>query len=402
MILNGQPNTTESKHSTGGTEEAGDTRGKGGHQQEATKRINSHRGSYVLRILVALCTTATGLYFYFLLARHRAGSIASDNASTQVAFTSTRAQIQPEFKYNPSKKKKLRGRGDDYVIDTRKTKGRADGSSVLDDALGLQDPAATVKTSPPGSFSYSMPAEEYPFSNFLQYFSYSMPTEGYSFSYSISPSLSHDHSFDFSFESDGGASSYSYEYSFDRSYGDAFSYLSHLSGLLSYSGLSYSYSVIYESSPATVMPLPTPRPSVLNFATLTSFASCTSTTFTGCDAAVSFDLSAYPHWVSLSLSINNMHGDIDGGYYGNEYADVYVGGTVIPNLHCSSGNECDSSSTWSCLTEMDVSSYVTVGASSVEVMLSGASGAGYCDPSLAADVVLVVTYGASPSSVPTI
>merc|ERR1711965_559342 len=83
-------------------------------------------------------------------------------------------------------------------------------------------------------------------------------------------------------------------------------------------------------------------------------------------------------------------------------ADVYVGGTVIPNLHCSSGNECDSSSTWSCLTEMDVSSYVTVGASSVEGMLSGASGAEYCSPSLAADVVLVVTYGASPSSVPTI
>ena len=112
-------------------------------------------------------------------------------------------------------------------------------------------------------------------------------------------------------------------------------------------------------------------------------------------------LVSYLSFHLCSIFVSCRYGDLDGGYSSNEYANVYVGGSAIPDLHCSSGNECDSSSTWSCLTDFDVTSYVEAGASSVEVMLSGASGSEYCTPSLAADVVLVVTFGFAPSAGPT-
>ena len=145
---------------------------------------------------------------------------------------------------------------------------------------------------------------------------------------------------------------------------------------------------------------------------MTAFVSCNDVDGTACDATATFDLSNYPSWSGLSLSIDNMHGDLGGTAYSgvnddldgsgvhDAYAEVYVGGIAVPDLQCMSGAQCDSDSTWSCLTGYDVTTFVEAGASFVQVTLNGASGSKYCDPPLAADVVLAVS-GVWPTPVPT-
>ena len=129
----------------------------------------------------------------------------------------------------------------------------------------------------------------------------------------------------------------------------------------------------------------------------------------GCDATATFDFSdviaSWTEVAGLYLSITGLTGDLDSGY-AYEYADVYVQGTQISDVHCDTdGEECYASSTVSCLADYDVTSLVTTGGSLVvEVTLVSSTGAEVCgssSPSVAANVTLKVR-GSLPTALPTV
>ena len=75
---------------------------------------------------------------------------------------------------------------------------------------------------------------------------------------------------------------------------------------------------------------------------------------------------------------------------------MFVNGAQITGVKCHSGDECDSSSTYSCLSEYDIAALVSSGASEVTVTLAGSDQAEYCTPSLAATLELKIRAGPTP------
>ena len=174
------------------------------------------------------------------------------------------------------------------------------------------------------------------------------------------------------------------------------------------------------SSPAPTTSPPTSTPTFQTATARSSFVSCmyadsllhsyySNPGSYGCDATATFDFSdviaSWTEVAGLYLSITGLTGDLDSGY-AYEYADVYVQGTQISDVHCDTdGEECYASSTVSCLADYDVTSLVTTGGSLVvEVTLVSSTGAEVCgssSPSVAANVTLKVR-GSLPTALPTV
>ena len=91
-----------------------------------------------------------------------------------------------------------------------------------------------------------------------------------------------------------------------------------------------------------------------------------------------------------------MIGDFESS---TEYADVYVGGSDI-GANCSSGNDC--LSTYTCLTDFDISSYVSSGASSVTITLDASYDVDICTPMMSADIILIMLGATEATPTPTL
>ena len=116
----------------------------------------------------------------------------------------------------------------------------------------------------------------------------------------------------------------------------------------------------------------------------------------GCSASATFDLNGWVTWTALHLSIKNLIGDFASS---TEYADVYVGGSDI-GVDCSSGNDC--LSTYTCLTDFDISSYVSSGASSVTITLDASMRVDECTPMMSADIILIMLGATEATPTPTL